>query len=139
MTSGQIKQWTVELQYRVPVFKLVQVEADCAEKACDAAIELDDWEGAEEDIESAGPTFATAIEPGHLDRSNFYNARSTSSVVPQQFREHPKLEALAVWVKERDAGMSATGRPPTGDDYNDLWSQVVAALEGYVEPCAPAS
>jgi hypothetical protein len=49
-------KFAVEVQYLVPVWTCIIVEADNADKAREAALENDDWEDAEPDYESSEET-----------------------------------------------------------------------------------
>lgn len=57
-------KFTVQVEYLMPVFMHVQVEAMNVEEACAKALDADDWEQAKDDYESVGPTYVTGIVRG---------------------------------------------------------------------------
>lgn len=89
------KKFTVAVQYLVPVWRAVAVEADDITGACAAAIAEADadpnfWESAPTDWDSCGPTKVAALVEGEVE--NPYNDMSAHLRVPSLFAA-PDLEA----------------------------------------------
>lgn len=56
--------FTIETTYRLPIYRHRTYEAPTFEDACRLAIEDDDWEGSNEDHDSAGATYITGAWSG---------------------------------------------------------------------------
>lgn len=63
-------KFTVEIQYLLPVFQHITVEADSVEAACALAVQHDNWDHAREDYDSARETTVTRIAEGEHHNPN---------------------------------------------------------------------
>lgn len=55
---------TIELSYRLPVYRHVTIEAESVEEACRIAMEDEDWDDGQHDYESAGATYVSGAWAG---------------------------------------------------------------------------
>lgn len=85
-------KFTVQVEYLLPVYKNVVVEADSVEEACEKALQHDDWANAEEDYTSAGPDMIAAVEEGEH--------RCPTGAVPESIIEKQSAE-LRKWNERR--------------------------------------
>src|SRR5260370_25396992 len=75
-------KFVIERQYLLPIYQRLIINAPDITTACQAAVEADDWESAEEDGDGSGATTISAareipealleqIEPGNIHSSSF--------------------------------------------------------------------
>lgn len=62
-------KFTVQVEYLMPVYQHVQVEAKNIKEACEKALEIaaDDWSRAEHDYDGSTATYITGVVRGHFD------------------------------------------------------------------------
>jgi len=58
------KTYTVQVEYLLPVYKNVVVEAENEEEACQKALEDEGWGDAEECVDGSSPTYVVGIDEG---------------------------------------------------------------------------
>lgn len=64
LNTKKPRTWTVQVEYLVPVYKNVTVEASSMEEAIDKAYDDDDWEVATTAWDACSDTYPCWAEPG---------------------------------------------------------------------------
>lgn len=88
--------YMVEVEYLLPVYKTVTVEAQTPHEAAQKALEDENWDGSKEDLEFGWPDYVTRIVEGTYDNIHIAPADALREV-PAEF----KLKTLAAEQIER--------------------------------------
>jgi len=104
MPPPRLRPYTVQIQYLLPIFKHVTVEAETVTEACELAVANDEWGDAKEGHESSSATHVCGVVAGH--HPDIYGAGARKVAVPPPFKGEEDLMRLAcaALLDSRQAG-----------------------------------